>query len=251
MRRSMASPRGRGARSTSPRTWDQARWQCVLHQQPRRRRCGAGLRRSRPRGSLVIDNRRLAPVAIEPRAALAIPDPLGDGLTPVGGGPVAVPFAGAAGAAARTSREPYAGRDPRRGRCLWRQEQPVPRIRGRRWSALQLHPPVKWVATRAEEFLSMQHGRDMRITVELALQRDGLFTGLRVRSVANLGAYLQAARSDRLAGRCSIAGLLRHSQRRRRHRRRADQHDGDRSSAGGRPESVMLIERSSTRQRAR
>jgi len=28
-----------------------------------------------------IDNHRLAPVAIEPRAVLAVPDPLGDGLT--------------------------------------------------------------------------------------------------------------------------------------------------------------------------
>src|SRR6266446_6909497 len=31
--------------------------------------------------SLTIDNHRLAPVAIEPRAVLAVPDPLGDGLT--------------------------------------------------------------------------------------------------------------------------------------------------------------------------
>ena len=31
--------------------------------------------------SIVVDNRRIAPVAIEPRAVLAIPDPLGDGLT--------------------------------------------------------------------------------------------------------------------------------------------------------------------------
>ncbi len=61
------------------------------------------------------------------------------------------------------------------------------------WCALRLNRPVKWVSTRSEEFVSMQHGRDMRITVELALQRDGSFLGLRVRNVANLGAYLQAA----------------------------------------------------------
>jgi carbon-monoxide dehydrogenase large subunit len=61
------------------------------------------------------------------------------------------------------------------------------------WCALRLNRPVKWVATRTEEFVSMQNGRDMRISVDLAVQRDGTFDGLRVRSVANLGAYLQAA----------------------------------------------------------
>lgn len=39
----------------------------------------------------------------------------------------------------------------------------------------------------------MQQGRDMRIDVQLAVDTDGLMRGLRVKNVANLGAYLQAA----------------------------------------------------------
>jgi carbon-monoxide dehydrogenase large subunit len=59
--------------------------------------------------------------------------------------------------------------------------------------ALRLKRPVKWIATRGDEFVTMQQGRDMRIDVDLALARDGTFRGLNVRNVANLGAYLQPA----------------------------------------------------------
>jgi len=91
----------------------------------------------------------------------------------------------------------------------------------------------------------MQHGRDMRIHVELALQQDGTFTGLRVRSVANLGAYLQAA-SVGPPGRplsqspgsyaipnahAEIAAVLTNTGAVAPYR------------GAGRPESVMLIER--------
>ena len=59
--------------------------------------------------------------------------------------------------------------------------------------ALRLRRPVKWIATRGDEFVTMQQGRDMRIDVSLAVQPDGTFSGLKVRNVANLGAYLQPA----------------------------------------------------------
>jgi carbon-monoxide dehydrogenase large subunit len=56
--------------------------------------------------------------------------------------------------------------------------------------ALKLRKPVKWVATRSEDFVTMIQGRDQAMTSELALKRDGTMTGLKVRVVANLGAYL-------------------------------------------------------------
>jgi carbon-monoxide dehydrogenase large subunit len=55
--------------------------------------------------------------------------------------------------------------------------------------ALQLGRPLKWVATRGEDFLSTNQGRDQIMTSELALTRDGTMLGLKVHVVANLGAY--------------------------------------------------------------
>ncbi|HEY7496557.1 MAG TPA: xanthine dehydrogenase family protein molybdopterin-binding subunit [Candidatus Tectomicrobia bacterium] len=58
--------------------------------------------------------------------------------------------------------------------------------------ALQLGRPIKWISTRLEDFLTTNQGRDQAMTSELALKRDGTMLGLKVRVVANLGAYLQS-----------------------------------------------------------
>jgi carbon-monoxide dehydrogenase large subunit len=58
------------------------------------------------------------------------------------------------------------------------------------WAAKQLNRPVKWTADRSESFLSDAHGRDHVSTVELAMDKDGRFLGLRVKTTANMGAYL-------------------------------------------------------------
>jgi carbon-monoxide dehydrogenase large subunit len=50
--------------------------------------------------------------------------------------------------------------------------------------------PVKWTADRSESFLGDCHGRDQVTHAELALDREGLFTGLRVSTLGNCGAYL-------------------------------------------------------------
>jgi aerobic carbon-monoxide dehydrogenase large subunit len=54
----------------------------------------------------------------------------------------------------------------------------------------KLHRPVKWTADRSESFMSDAHGRDHVTRVELALKKDGTFLGLRVHTLANMGAYL-------------------------------------------------------------
>jgi aerobic carbon-monoxide dehydrogenase large subunit len=58
------------------------------------------------------------------------------------------------------------------------------------WAARKLGRPVKWTAQRSESFMSDCHGRDHESHGELALDADGRFLGLRVRTLANLGAYL-------------------------------------------------------------
>jgi carbon-monoxide dehydrogenase large subunit len=58
------------------------------------------------------------------------------------------------------------------------------------WAAGKLGRPVKWTAQRSEAFMSDAHGRDHISHAELALAQDGTFLGLRVKTVANMGAYL-------------------------------------------------------------
>jgi len=58
------------------------------------------------------------------------------------------------------------------------------------WAALRLARPVKWIASRSEDFLSTQHGRGSRAEAELALDRDGRFLGLRATIVCALGSVM-------------------------------------------------------------
>lgn len=57
------------------------------------------------------------------------------------------------------------------------------------WASKKIERPIKWVAERTESFLSDNHGRDHLTHVELALQNDGKITGIKVETIANLGAY--------------------------------------------------------------
>jgi CO/xanthine dehydrogenase Mo-binding subunit len=51
---------------------------------------------------------------------------------------------------------------------------------------------VKWTADRTQAFLGDAHGRDHISEVKLALDKNNSITGLRVDTLANLGAYLSA-----------------------------------------------------------
>jgi carbon-monoxide dehydrogenase large subunit len=57
------------------------------------------------------------------------------------------------------------------------------------WAAKKVGRPVKWTAERSESFLVDAHGRDHVTHAELALDANGKVTGLRVQTIANLGAY--------------------------------------------------------------
>jgi carbon-monoxide dehydrogenase large subunit len=58
------------------------------------------------------------------------------------------------------------------------------------WASKKVGRPVKWTSERSEAFLSDAHGRDHMTHAELALDAEGRFRGLRVRTLANMGAYL-------------------------------------------------------------
>ena len=49
--------------------------------------------------------------------------------------------------------------------------------------------PIKWIEDRSEAFLATVHGRDLIAYVELAAAREGKVLGLRMRIIADIGAY--------------------------------------------------------------
>jgi len=58
------------------------------------------------------------------------------------------------------------------------------------WAAKQVNRPVKWTADRSESYLSDAHGRDHVTVAEMAMDKDGKFLAMRVKTIANVGAYL-------------------------------------------------------------
>ena len=58
------------------------------------------------------------------------------------------------------------------------------------WASKRTGVPVKWVSDRTEAFLTDAHGRDHVSTVKLAFDADNQITGLKVDTIANLGAYM-------------------------------------------------------------
>ena len=49
--------------------------------------------------------------------------------------------------------------------------------------------PVKWIEDRSEAFVATMHGRDILGYVDLAAKRDGTVLGLKLRLIADIGAY--------------------------------------------------------------
>ncbi len=56
-------------------------------------------------------------------------------------------------------------------------------------AAKRVGRPVRWCATRLESFLGDTHGRDGELEGELALDKDGAFLALRVKTAVGIGAY--------------------------------------------------------------
>jgi carbon-monoxide dehydrogenase large subunit len=138
--------------------------------------------------SLELENNRLIPSALEPRAALAEFDRT-DGFT-----------------VTMTSQSPH-GHRRKLSHTLGVPERQIrvisPDVGGgfghkghhhpgeamAAWAARDLGESVKWTATRSANYREGAHGRDHRTTAELALDADGTFRGLRVDTHAGIGGY--------------------------------------------------------------
>jgi carbon-monoxide dehydrogenase large subunit len=62
-------------------------------------------------------------------------------------------------------------------------------------AAKKLRRPVKWTCERSEAIQADEHARDNVSEAELALDKDGKFLGLRVKTFANVGAYISSERN--------------------------------------------------------
>ena len=69
--------------------------------------------------------------------------------------------------------------------------------------------PVKWISTRTEAFLSDAQARDNVTEAELALDKDGHFLAMRVKTIAAIGAYLQHAMPAFMMNAGTLAGVYR------------------------------------------
>jgi carbon-monoxide dehydrogenase large subunit len=69
---------------------------------------------------------------------------------------------------------------------------PYPEYIAQLVAAKKLGRAVHWMSGRSEAFLSDNQARDLHTEAELALDKSGRFLALRVRNVANLGAYVGA-----------------------------------------------------------
>ena len=139
--------------------------------------------------ALDLVNQRVAAVAMEPRGALAWPDPETGKLTirlssqmPSGARDTIADAVGVAKDAMRVVVGDVGGGFGMKTGAY--QEDVVVA-----WAAKTLGRPVKWTAERGEEFLVGRAGRDVESRAELALDAEGRVLALRVKSNANVGAY--------------------------------------------------------------
>ena len=146
---------------------------------------------------LDIVNNRLVPNAIEPRAALADYDSGNDTLTlwntsqnPHVARLVIAAFVGMAPEHKLRVIAPDVGGGfgskifiyPEEVVCLW--------------ASRKVNRPVKWNSDRSEAFLTDAHGRDHVTHAEMAFDAEGRITGLRAKTIANLGAYMSTFSSS-------------------------------------------------------
>lgn len=114
------------------------------------------------------------------------------------------------------------------------------------YASKKLGRPVRWTSERQEAFLADAQGRDHQSVARMAIDKDGKFLGLHVKTAANLGAYLSTvagliptvAYSKVLVGVYDIPTMYMDVQGVMTNTVPVDAYRG-----AGRPEAIYLIER--------
>ncbi len=114
------------------------------------------------------------------------------------------------------------------------------------WAAKRVGRPVKWRSDRTETFLSDPHGRDHVTHAEMAFDADARTLGVKIRTIAAMGAYLQdfGPRIPTVAGG-RIIGTVYDIQALNVQVRCAftNTHPTDAYRGAGRPETAYVLER--------
>jgi aerobic carbon-monoxide dehydrogenase large subunit len=139
---------------------------------------------------------RIAGVPMEPRAAIGEYDP------PEGGGIGRYTLHAGAGGAVSPRRDlaMVLGVPPEQARVVMHDVGGNFGTRGGFnpefaivcWAARRVGRPVKWTGDRGEYFSSDHQARDLAVTAELALDKDGTFLAMRGANLVNQGAYALA-----------------------------------------------------------
>jgi len=78
------------------------------------------------------------------------------------------------------------------------------------WAAKRIGRPVKWTCERSESFQADDQGRDNLSVAEMALDGDGHFLAIRVRTATNAGAYVAGNSPNPMVGNIGcLAGVYR------------------------------------------
>jgi aerobic carbon-monoxide dehydrogenase large subunit len=194
-----------------------------------------------------LTNNRLAPNAIEPRAALAVYDAAEEHFT-----------------LHTTSQNPHVARLVLSAFYQVAPEHKLrviaPDVGGGFGSKIYIYPeeivclwaskrtgvPIKWTADRSEAFLADAHGRDHFSRARIGFDKDNRITGFKVETVANLGAYMSLFSScvptylyaTLLSGQYDIANIHANVKTVYTNTAPVDAYRG-----AGRPEATYLVER--------
>jgi aerobic carbon-monoxide dehydrogenase large subunit len=175
----------------SPQIWDEApRNLCCEIEIGDAARCGAAFARAARIVSLDLVNNRVTGVPMEPRAALGEFEAETESFTLVVGNQLPNNLRDTlADHVFHVPREQVRVISPDMGGGFGTRSQCFPENVFVLWCARLLRRPVKWQGERTECFLTDTHGRDSLWHAALALDGEGRIAGLRVDTVANLGAY--------------------------------------------------------------
>lgn len=143
---------------------------------------------------LAVRHNRLVTCYLEPRAALAAWDPAwraGRGRFTLHAS-LQSPHANALVLARILGVDPdqVRGASGDVGGGFGTKNHPYPEYAALLWAARRLGRPIKWTSTRSEAFVSDAQSRDVDADAELALDAQGRILALRVRGIANIGAYV-------------------------------------------------------------
>ncbi|WP_245513009.1 xanthine dehydrogenase family protein molybdopterin-binding subunit [Enterovirga rhinocerotis] len=150
----------------------------------------AGIAKAAHVTKLAIDSHRLVINPLEPRSAIGEWDPEQEKYTLTAGSQGAFGMRNMLAGVLGTGRDKVRVLTGNVGGSFGMKIAPFPEYVAVMHAARDLGRPVKWTDMRSESFVGDFHGRGLEAEAELALDADGRFLALRIKGLADLGAYL-------------------------------------------------------------